>query len=76
MTALRPAREFDWMRVSWGGPDEPRTETCSYCDAPLDDESVPLIMWNQDGWTAEFCDACQIRYWGAEPIERIDDDDH
>ena len=66
MTALRPAPGFDWTAVSWGGPDEPRTDRCSLCEAILEEESVPLILWNEDSWCAEFCGACQRRWWGLD----------
>jgi hypothetical protein len=59
-----PRPGFNWMAVSWGGPDEPIAEACSYCDALLDDEDVPLILWNNQGWSARFCDDCQRRWWG------------
>jgi hypothetical protein len=55
---LRPRAGFNWGQVSWGGPDETPTDTCSYCDAPLDDSDGPLILWNAAGWRAQFCDAC------------------
>jgi hypothetical protein len=62
------------MLVQWGGPDEPRTEHCSYCGAELpdiddDDYQVPLIMWNAEGWCAEFCYKCQATWWGVQGFE-------
>ena len=30
-----PAHGFDWTLVSWGGPDEPAADSCSYCDADI-----------------------------------------
>ena len=65
--ALWPCPGFDWTQVSWGGPDEPRTETCSYCDAPLNENDVPLMMWNEESWCAAFCLECQRRWWGMRP---------
>lgn len=64
--ALQPRPGFNWMAVSWGGPDELRTDKCSYCETlfPKDDAFVPLIVWRDDGWCAEFCDACQRDWWG------------
>lgn len=67
---LRPAAGFDWTAVSWGGPDQQRTTICSYCEAPIVDDDcdyldVPLILTTEDGWVAEFCDACQRKWWGA-----------
>jgi len=50
MATLQPRPGFDWLRVNWGGPDEPRSDRCSYCGDlfPEDDEAdfIPLIMWN------------------------------
>ena len=63
---LTPLPGFDWGKVEWGGPKEPATETCSYCGAPLDEESVPLILWMDDGSSARFCDDCQRKWWGFE----------
>jgi hypothetical protein len=69
MTTLAPQPGFDWKRVKWGGPKERRTTRCSYCGEPFPDEEddpdfVPLILWNSESWCAEFCDACQRRWWG------------
>ena len=66
---LQPNPGFNWMAVSWGGPDEPQTETCSYCEALLgepEDESyeIPLILCSTNGWVAQFCIACQRKWWG------------
>ena len=66
MTSLEPLPGFDWTQVSWGGPDEQVAEACSYCDAPLAEDSVPLMIWNSDGWCAQFCDACMQRWWGMQ----------
>ncbi len=70
--AFRHADGFNWMAVSWGGPDEPRTGTCSYCDAELRDGGMPLVLWNAEGWCAEFCEACQRKWWGLQ-CESYDD---
>jgi len=69
---LRPLPGFDWMLVSWGGP---RAEACSYCEAPLADGGVPLILWNEDGWCARFCDDCQRKWWGLESCDDLDPED-
>jgi hypothetical protein len=63
---LTPGAEWDWSAVSWGAPDELPTETCSYCDQPLGEEEMPLILWNDDHWCAQFCEACQHKHWGFE----------
>lgn len=64
MTTLRPRPGFDPTRINWGAPDQTRTDRCSYCDAPFDDDAVPLILWNERGWCAEFCDACVREIFG------------
>jgi hypothetical protein len=72
MTAsLRPRPGFNWTQVSWGGPDEVPTDTCSYCDAPLGsvdepDYEIPLMIGNGEGWCAQFCVECQRTWWGVE----------
>lgn len=75
MTTLSPRPGFNWMLVTWGAPDQVRTEVCSYCGdkLPDDDDFVPLILWNPEGWAAEFCDHCQATWFGiqtfpAEPL--------
>jgi hypothetical protein len=83
--SLSPRPGFNWMNVAWGGPDETRTEKCSYCGDkfPSEDEGfVPLILWNSEGWCAEFCDHCQATWFGLqsfpEPVDERDlkRDDH
>jgi hypothetical protein len=64
--SLSPMPGFNWSQVGWGAPDQVRTLQCSYCDEPLDDEEMPLILWRGDGWCAEFCEACQRKWWGLE----------
>jgi hypothetical protein len=65
------------MLISWGGPDERRTEICSYCDEPLpdNDDFVPLILTRGDGWCAEFCEKCQERWWGFHIVRDEGDED-
>jgi hypothetical protein len=68
MTTLQAREGFNPLLVNWGGPDERRTEVCSYCGdtLPDDDDFVPLILWNADGWATEFCDHCQATWFGIE----------
>lgn len=71
---LRPMPGFNWQMVAWGAPDEPRTEHCSYCSdkLPTEDEDpdfIPLILWNGDGWTAEFCDHCAATWFGVRTFK-------
>ena len=69
MESLAPRAGFRWTQVNWGGPDEPRTEYCSYCGDAIPEGSVPLILWNAEGWCAEFCDHCQAAWWGVETLD-------
>jgi hypothetical protein len=64
MTRIQPRLGFDWGRVTWGRPDSPRSALCSYCHAAIGIDDVPLIMWTPDGNTAQFCDRCQVDWWG------------
>lgn len=73
MIAFTPKPGFNWMMVAWGGPDEPRTDRCSYCgDVFLtedeDPEFMPLILWREDGWAAEFCDHCQAAWFDLQSL--------
>ena len=61
-----PKDGFEWRRVTWGRPDSPRSVLCSYCSAAIGEDDVPLIMWKGDGHAAQFCDACQARWFGLE----------
>lgn len=70
---MTPAPGFDPLLVSWGAPDQPRTTTCSYCSEPLPEDGVPLILWNSTGWCAEFCESCQQKWWGMEPLTDNDE---
>jgi hypothetical protein len=79
MATIQPRPGFDPLRINWGGPDEPRTDRCSYCGDlfPEDDEAdfIPLIMWNHAGWCAEFCDHCQAAWFGIETFPEPPADD-
>ena len=66
---LKPKAGFDWRKVTWGRPDSPPSALCSYCSAVIPERSVPLIMWKPDGHAAQFCLACQRRWWGVESFE-------
>jgi hypothetical protein len=55
--------EFDWNSVAWGRPDSPPRSLCSCCHGALPE--VPLIMWNSQGYTAQFCDDCAEQAFAA-----------
>ena len=66
---LRPRPGFIPLAVNWGGPEERRTDRCSYCGDPFPEDGsdfVPLIVWRADGWVAEFCDHCQAAWFGIK----------
>jgi hypothetical protein len=64
MTALSPRPGFDWNHVAWSRSDSAMAPFCSYCSAPILDETVPLIVFTKDSHAAQFCDACMTRWWG------------
>ena len=78
MSAIAPRPGFDWLKVDWGAPDQARADRCSYCGDPFpaDDDSgfVPLILGNEAGWVAEFCDHCQAAWFGIETFPDPPDD--
>lgn len=60
---LKPG--FEWSRVRWDKPDNPVSGVCSYCDAVLDADKIPLRLWGEtSGRAAQFCEACQRTWWG------------
>ena len=69
MTTIKPRPRFDWKRVNWGAPDEPQSDDCSYCGAPIPEEDVPLRLWNDDGWAAVFCEPCMRQWWGFQSFD-------
>ena len=64
MSELKPAPDFDWTKLTWGRPDSIPTVLCSYCSASLNEDDVPLILFNDEGWTVRFCEQCMKRWWG------------
>ena len=71
---LEPKPGFDWGKVTWGRPDSVVSPLCSYCSAVLPNDSVPLIMWLGEGYAAQFCDACQEKWWGMKSYAEESDD--
>lgn len=61
---LEPKKGFDWNHISWGRPDSVRSALCSYCSAGIGEDSIPLILFEAGGRTAQFCDACMSTWWG------------
>lgn len=75
MSSLAPKPGFDWTKVTWTGPYAlVEWETCSYCGGAMDEEDVPLRLWNDEGWAAVFCETCMQRWWGFEPVPDEGDD--
>ena len=52
---------FNPQLLNWGGPDEPQSDICSYCDAAIREDAGPLRIW-RDGWAIVLCDAC-VEKW-------------
>jgi hypothetical protein len=76
MATLQPLPGFDWNKVNWGGPNEMRTEHCSYCGDPLPEHGtearemfIPLVVSTNEGRVAEFCDHCQATWWGIQHFD-------
>lgn len=63
---LKPKEGFDWGKVTWGRPDSPRSALCSYCSAALKDDEVPLIVWTEKHFAAQFCEKCQAKWLGRQ----------
>jgi len=61
---IRPGLGFKWEHVAWGKPDSVRSAVCSYCFTAIGEDDVPLILSKEDGHVAQFCDGCQIKWWG------------
>ena len=51
---LEPKPGFNPAQLNWGGPDEVVSDACSYCDAAIPEDAVPLRMWREDGWAVVF----------------------
>ena len=62
--SLQPKPGFDWDHISWGKPDSVRSALCSYCSAGIGENDVPLMLFRDDGHVAQFCDDCQLKWWG------------
>ena len=46
-------------RLVWSHPDSRIAPLCSVCFKHIPDDAVPLMMWNDKGACAQFCDDCQ-----------------
>ena len=63
---MRLKLNLDSLSVNWEGPDQTPGDRCSFCDAPIGEDDVPVVMWSSEGWTARFCDACVAKHVEAE----------
>lgn len=57
---LEFAPGFQHALLRWGAPEEPASDTCSYCDATL--PRFPIRMWNEQGWAIALCGKCAGRW--------------
>ena len=71
MATFEPLTDFDWLKVNWEAPDQLRTEHCSYCGDKFPEHGtearaafIPLIISTNTGCVAEFCEPCQMTWWG------------
>ena len=55
---LRFKRDFDARKLTWSRPDSRIAPFCSNCFKHIPEDSVPLMMWNNEGACVQFCDAC------------------
>jgi hypothetical protein len=75
MARLEPRPGFDWSRVNWLGPDQPMIadgedcEGCSYCGDAIAEDRVPLRLFNELGWGAEFCAHSEATWWGIQSFD-------
>jgi hypothetical protein len=70
---FEPKAGFRWRKVIWGPPDAVVSVLCSYCSAVMRDEEVPLMLFQNDGSCAKFCEDCQRRWWGLETFSDPDE---
>jgi hypothetical protein len=61
---LQPLPGFNWMLVKWSGPDEVMSDECSYCEELIGEDEVPLRIWNEAYWSAQFCTHCMEVWFG------------
>ena len=45
-------------RLVWSHADSVIAPFCSLCQAHIDDEAVPLMLWNELGDCAQLCERC------------------
>ncbi|MGC4026225.1 MAG: hypothetical protein QM744_14415 [Mesorhizobium sp.] len=64
-TSIAPKAGFDWNGIKWAPGDQPPPGDCSYCGAAIAEDSVPLILWKEDGAGCRFCDRCTAKLWAA-----------
>ncbi len=57
----------DPLRINWQHRDE---DICAYCDAPIPEDAVPLIVFQKRGaLAAKFCDRCAEECFGMRTFE-------
>ena len=71
---LEPRPGFPWRRVRWDDADAPARDDCSLCGVAIDEDAVPLRLWNERGDGCVFCEPCAEQWFGLQPIPREIDD--
>jgi hypothetical protein len=76
MEPIKPKDGFDWTRVVWLAFTPINGEVCSYCEAKIPDEDVPLMLWRTPAivgddtvFKATFCYACMKTWFGIETFD-------
>jgi hypothetical protein len=49
-------------KLVWSRPETKIAPFCSICLAHIPDDDVPLMIWNEEGGCAQFCEACAQAY--------------
>jgi hypothetical protein len=49
-------------KLVWSRPDSGIAPFCSVCMAHIGDDDVPVMIWNEKGGCAQFCEPCAQTY--------------
>ena len=63
---IEPRRDFDWKRVTWGAPDAPVSETCSYCGQTIPEDHVLLLAFLHPLFAAHV-----VTHGDSNPLDQI-----
>jgi hypothetical protein len=66
----RPNSDFDWKRVRWRTFRMEPPKRCGYCSNDLATDAPRIIVCDNAGYRAEFCETCMVTYWGGRTAPR------